>query len=237
MALLWILYILTYIFKVTNFKMWISLKRWELSKNAQVWLLSSLIFATELDHCEYCCQCSEWSKRSGVWQFNNRKALKLFTSWIAADFEAHYELTKQLAWSFSDRTYSEQVTRFLRDVICVWINGHIVATASLQGPSNEPGSNVLFSMPACWRLVYGFVVGATTMRFWLLSSFLYYCLWVRPRIWRYLIAFHGPQKASWSRIHFRYTYGLFSRYLSGISAILNAIEQLHSICRFTFVSL
>ena len=43
---------LTYIMKVTKFEIWISRKRWELTKNAQVWLLHRLIFAIECDHCE-----------------------------------------------------------------------------------------------------------------------------------------------------------------------------------------
>ena len=34
--------------------MWISRKRWELTKNAQLWPFYRLIFAIELDHCECC---------------------------------------------------------------------------------------------------------------------------------------------------------------------------------------
>ena len=34
----WLTLTLTYIFKVTNFEMWISRKRWELVKNALLWL-------------------------------------------------------------------------------------------------------------------------------------------------------------------------------------------------------
>ena len=74
MAQLRMLYImiLTYIFKVTNFEMWISRRRRELPKNAQVWLLSRLIFAIEWDHCERC--------TSGSW--NTFSSLKSFR-WLS----------------------------------------------------------------------------------------------------------------------------------------------------------
>ena len=56
MAPLRMLYIMTfYIFKVTNFEIWISRKIWELAKNVQAWLWLMLIFAVECDHCAYCC--------------------------------------------------------------------------------------------------------------------------------------------------------------------------------------
>ena len=45
---------LSYIFKITKFEMWLSRKGWELTKNAQVWLLYRLIFTIEWDHCECC---------------------------------------------------------------------------------------------------------------------------------------------------------------------------------------
>ena len=44
---------LTYIFKVTKFEMRISWKRWELTKNAQVWLLWKLVLVIKWDHCKY----------------------------------------------------------------------------------------------------------------------------------------------------------------------------------------
>ena len=48
-ATLWMLYIvmLTYIFKVTDFEMWISRKLWELAKNAQVWLYQGWYLPTK----------------------------------------------------------------------------------------------------------------------------------------------------------------------------------------------
>ena len=56
MAPLRMLYImtLTYIFKETNFEIWISWKRWKLAKNAQILLLLRQIFAIDIDHCECC---------------------------------------------------------------------------------------------------------------------------------------------------------------------------------------
>ena len=45
---------LSYIFKVTKFEMWLSRKRWALTKNAQVWFWYRLIFAIEWDQCEWC---------------------------------------------------------------------------------------------------------------------------------------------------------------------------------------
>ena len=45
---------LSYIIKVTKFKMGIYRQRWELTKNAHVWLSYKLIFAIEWDHWDYC---------------------------------------------------------------------------------------------------------------------------------------------------------------------------------------
>ena len=49
-------HVMTYIFNVTHFEMWISRTRWELANNALVWRWYRLIklFVIERDHCEYC---------------------------------------------------------------------------------------------------------------------------------------------------------------------------------------
>ena len=49
--------------------------------------------------------------------------------------------------------------------IYIYIYMYVVATASLRGPSNEPGSMVLFEAPAFSRRISGFIVGTTKMKF------------------------------------------------------------------------
>ena len=56
---------LTYIFKETNFEMWISRKRWKLVQRLQ-----RFIFATEWDHCK-CCPTFSMSNFSSSWKNAN----------------------------------------------------------------------------------------------------------------------------------------------------------------------
>ena len=57
--------------------MWISRKRWKLTKHAQIWLLYRLIFAIEWDHCE-CCTLWLWHNFQGqIFQ------MQLSLKWLA----------------------------------------------------------------------------------------------------------------------------------------------------------